>query len=337
MTISSNVGTVKWAESLGGSRLDTYLRDFGFGSAADFGFPGETQGLMIPPDSWGGLATATTALGQGISVTPAQLVGAYNTVANDGTYVPLQLVRETVRADGTVEVPAAPESRQVISPNAAAQVRNMLESAVAVGTGTSAQVDGYRVAGKTGTARKPIEGGYGYRDAAGNFRYVASFAGFLPADEPELTILVTIDEPTASFYAGHVAAPAFAEIASYAVRHFGIAPPPAIDTGYEWTKPDFSTPIEQERVVAEVAALPAPSDGAPAEIEPDEIGEAPAVVVAPGIEPPAAPVATQAAPQEESVPQPAPVTELPPLEPFGQDDQTLGQGSFEAQDPTAGG
>jgi cell division protein FtsI (penicillin-binding protein 3) len=256
VTVSSNVGTVRWAEQLGGARLDTYLRDFGFGSPANLGFPGETAGLMIPPDSWGGLATATTALGQGISVTPAQMLAAFNAVGNDGLYVPLQMVREVVRSDGTNEVPPAPKSRQVISPSAAAQVRNMLESAVAVGTGVNAQVDGYRVAGKTGTARKPLENGQGYEDGAGNFRYIATFAGFLPADEPELSIIVTIDQPTASIYAGHVAAPVFADIASYAVRHFGIAPPPEIAAGQAFVKPDFSGPMQEERVVSEVAVSP---------------------------------------------------------------------------------
>lgn len=253
MTQSSNVGTVQWAEELGGDRLDTYLRDFGFGTAAELGFPGETAGLMIPPGSWGGLATATTALGQGISVTPAQMMAAYNTVANDGIYIPLQIVREVVRSDGTHEVPSAPESRQVISPNAAAQVRTMLERAVAVGTGVNAQVDGYRVAGKTGTARKPLENGQGYQDGAGNFRYISTFAGFLPANEPELSIIVTIDQPTVSYYAGHVAAPAFAEIASYAVRHLGIAPPPEIAAGDAFVKPEFAAPVTTERVTSEVA------------------------------------------------------------------------------------
>lgn len=261
VTVSSNVGTVRWAEQLGGSRLDEYLRDFGFGAAVDLGFPGETPGLMIPPDSWGGLSTATTALGQGISVTPAQMLAAFNTIANDGIYSPLQMVREVVRSDGTHEVPAAPEQRQVISANAAGQVRTMLERAVAVGTGQNAQVEGYRVAGKTGTARKPLDNGQGYQDGAGNFRYVATFAGFLPADQPELSILVTIDQPTASIYAGHVAAPVFADIASYAVRHFGIAPPPEIAAGQAFTEPDFSAPLEQERLVGEVAVVAAPVTG----------------------------------------------------------------------------
>ena len=271
ITVSSNVGTVRWAEQLGGARLDTYLRDFGFGSPANLGFPGETAGLMIPPNSWGGLSTATTALGQGISVTPAQMLAAYNTVANDGVYIPLQMVREVVRSDGTHEVPPAPEQRRVISPNAASQVRNMLESAVAIGTGVNAQVDGYRVAGKTGTARKPLDNGQGYEDGAGNFRYIATFAGFLPADEPELSILVTIDQPTASIYAGHVAAPAFAEIASYAVRHFGIAPPPEIAASQNWTKPDYTAPVQVDRVVSEVATEEAEVEG---EVPPSAVAAA---------------------------------------------------------------
>jgi membrane peptidoglycan carboxypeptidase len=129
---------------------------------------------------------------------------------------------------------------------------------VSVGTGTSAQLDGYRVAGKTGTARKPLDGAIGYEDGAGNFRYVASFVGFLPADHPELSIIVTIDQPTASIYASFVAAPAFAEIASYAVRHFAIAPPTEIaaSTGYE--KP--AIPALAPRVENEAAAAPTEPD-----------------------------------------------------------------------------
>jgi len=254
VTVSSNVGTVRWAEQLGGDRLDTYLRNFGFGTPANLGFPGETGGLMIPPGSWGGLATATTSLGQGISVTPAQMMAAYNTIANGGNYMPLQIVREVANSDGTREVPPAPEQHRVISENAAGQVRTMLESAVAVGTGVNAQVDGYRVAGKTGTARKPLDNGQGYEDAAGNFRYIATFAGFLPADSPELSILVTIDEPTVSIYAGHAAAPLFADIASFSVRHFGIAPPPQIGAGPVFVKPDFA-PLVEERVTSEPAVI----------------------------------------------------------------------------------
>lgn len=263
ITVSSNVGTILWAEQLGGDRLDEYLRDFGFGTSPKLGFPGETAGLMIE-DDWGGIATATTALGQGISVTPVQMIAAYNTIANDGVYKPLQLVREVARSDGTREVPARPQGRQVVSSQVASDVRLMLENAVAVGTGTNAQVPGYRVAGKTGTARKPLDGGGGYQDGAGNYRYVASFVGFLPADQPELSILVTIDQPTASIYAGHAAAPAFADIAHYAVRHFRIAPPSQVAALRPAATSVAANPTRlAERVSGEAATAPVAAQEAP--------------------------------------------------------------------------
>lgn len=254
VTVSSNVGTIYWAEELGGERLDYYLKGFGFGRSTELGFPGETGGLLIEPDRWGGIATATSALGQGMLVTPVQMLAAYNAIANNGTYTPLQMVREFAHADGTHEVPPAPERHQVVSPQVAAQVRAMLENAVSVGTGTNAQVDGYRVAGKTGTARKAVDGGSGYEDGAGNYRYVASFVGFLPADQPELSILVTIDEPTATFYAGHAAAPAFAEIATFAARHLRIAPPASASSAHH----EVYVPQVSERVTGHVAEAPVP-------------------------------------------------------------------------------
>lgn len=252
ITVSSNVGTILWGEQLGGGRLDAYLRSFGFGRSPELGFPGETSGLLIEPDSWGGIATATTALGQGLSVTPVQMLAAFNVLANDGTYVPLQLVREIVRSDGTRVVPAVGEQHQVVSAQAAAQTTTMLENAVAVGTGTNAQVEGYRVAGKTGTARKALDGGSGYLDAAGNFRYVATFVGYLPADEPQLSILVTIDQPSNSIYAGSVSAPVFAEIASWAVRHFHIAPPTQVDPLTSYGLPEVPD-VLADRVTGQAA------------------------------------------------------------------------------------
>ncbi len=264
MTVSSNVGTVLWGERLGGELLDAYLRSFGFGSVQGLGFPGETAGLLIEPGRWGGIATATTSLGQGVTVTPAQMITAYNVIANGGRYVPLQLVNETVDSDGTRTVPQSAEPRPVISAQTAADVRSMLENAVSVGTGTNAQIEGYRVAGKTGTARKPIGERAGYEDAAGNFHYVSSFVGFLPADQPELSILVTIDEPTATFYAGTAAAPAFADIASYAMRHFRIAPPTEVNLVTPWGVP--SIPARLEPRVTGVAAEAATPAAATAEV-----------------------------------------------------------------------
>ncbi len=252
MTESSNVGTVMWSQELGGQRLDAYLRSFGFGSSPKMGFPGEVDGIMAEPEIWGGVGTAATSLGQGMTTTPLQLLTAYNVIANDGRLVPMQIVNEIVRADGTVEVTPTVEGRPVVTAEAAADVRAMLENVVAVGTGTNAQVDGYRVAGKTGTAWKPIEGGQGYQDGAGNYRYVSSFVGFLPADQPEISILVTIDEPTAASYASTVAAPVFADIASYSMRHFRIAP----ESGSLGVTPPSEVDVVgrvEERVVGQAA------------------------------------------------------------------------------------
>lgn len=307
VTVSSNVGTIHWAERLGGDRLDQYLRSFGFGRSTELGFPGETSGLMIEPDIWGGVATATTALGQGISVTPAQMIAAYNAIANDGVYTPLQMVREVVRSDGTHEVPAPPEQHRVVSSETAGQVQAMLESAVSVGTGTNAQVDGYRVAGKTGTARKALDGAAGYEDGAGNFRYIASFAGFLPADDPQLSILVTIDQPTATIYAGHAAAPAFADIATFAVRHLKIAPPSTAPAHHNAVHvPDRL----EERVTGEVAEAPVPETPVVLEAQADN-----GVPVAlPEI--PAARPENEAAPVESSAPET--LEPLAPAVPIGQ-------------------
>lgn len=277
LTVSSNVGTIHWAQQLGGEWLDYYVKAFGFGRPTDFGFPGETQGLTIEPDQWGGVGTATTALGQGLLVTPVQLISAYNAIANNGVYVPLQLIREYAHEDGTREVPPPAVPYQVVSTSAAAQVRAMLENAVAVGTGVNAQVEGYRVAGKTGTARKALEGGGGYEDGAGNFRYVASFAGFLPADQPELSILVTIDQPTATIYAGHAAAPVFADIATFAVRHLRIAPP--LNPAGEHQEVHVPHRVEP-RVTGEVAeAEPEGEAGSSTTPSPDGGGSAPSAQI----------------------------------------------------------
>lgn len=255
VTVSSNVGTIHWAEQLGGERLDQYLRRFGFGRSSQQGFPGETPGVLIAPDRWGGVATATTALGQGILVTPWQMAAAYNTIANNGVYRPLTMIREYVADDGVREVPAPGPEHRVISPETAIRVRAMLENAVSVGTGVNAAVDGYRVAGKTGTARKVLDDGTGYEDGAGNYRYVASFVGMLPADQPELSILVTIDQPTATIYAGQAAAPAFADIATFAVRHLRIAPP--APSGVLATAVHVPQRLE-DRLVGQVAVVATP-------------------------------------------------------------------------------
>jgi cell division protein FtsI (penicillin-binding protein 3) len=234
---SSNVGTIKIAQLLGEERLDEYLRRFGFGRDTGLGLPHEENGYVPPVDDWSGTSIGSIPLGQGISVTAMQMLFAYNVIANDGVYVPPALVAATRDSEGERHDAAPGRSRRVVSPTTAEQMRAMLSEVIDHGTGTAAAIDGYEAAGKTGTARKPQDGG-GYTDAAGNYHYISTFAGFLPADDPKLSVIIVIDEPTTSPYAATVAAPAFAEIGRYAARTMGVAPglvspapPLAIDTG----------------------------------------------------------------------------------------------------------
>ena len=234
---SSNVGTIMIAQQLGEERLDEYLRRFGFGGDTGLGLPHEENGFVPPVADWSGTSIGSIPLGQGISVTAMQMLFAYNVIANDGVYVAPSLVEATRDSEGERHDTPPGDSRRVVSPTTAAQMRAMLTEVIDHGTGTAAAIDGYDAAGKTGTARKPQEGG-GYKDADGNYHYISTFAGFLPAGDPKLSVIVVIDEPTTSPYAATVAAPAFAEIGRYAARTMGVAPglappppPLAIDTG----------------------------------------------------------------------------------------------------------
>jgi cell division protein FtsI (penicillin-binding protein 3) len=218
MATSSNIGTIMIGKQLGKSRLDAYLRKFGLGSKTGLGFPGEPRGLLLDPKKWSGTSIGTVPIGQGLAVTALQMLGAYNTVANGGVLVTPKLVKATVDGDGTqVPTPASPR-RRVVSDKTASQVTNMLTEVVKQGTGTEAAIDGYTVAGKTGTARKPYKGGY--KQGA----YLATFAGFVPAENPRLSAIVVLDEP-AQMYGGLVSAPVFAKVAQYGLRLFRIPPP----------------------------------------------------------------------------------------------------------------
>jgi len=214
---SSNIGTIMIAERLGRDQLHRYLELFGFGSftGVDGGpaVPGETSGILLPVSEWHGTAQATISFGQGVAVTAVQLAAGFNTIANDGIYLSPSISAGTVGTDGTFHAALGGERRRVVSASTARDVRAMLELAVTNGTGGNAAIDGYSVAGKTGTAQKPLDGQAGYSETA----YMSTFAGFVPADDPALTIVVTIDEAE-SYLAGVAAAPVFAEIAEYALR-----------------------------------------------------------------------------------------------------------------------
>jgi cell division protein FtsI (penicillin-binding protein 3) len=221
MANSSNVGSIMIGQKMGKDRLDHYLRAYGFGEKTGLSFPGESSGILLDPDKWSGTSIGTVPIGQGVAVTAMQMLSAYNTVANGGEYVAPKLLKAVVGTDGRAHPTPPSDRHRVISARTAQQVTAMLAEVVRVGTGKLAAIDGYTVAGKTGTARKPLEGARGYQEGA----YVSSFAGFVPADRPELSAIVILDEPTPIF-GGIVAAPVFAAVQRYGLRHLRIPPPP---------------------------------------------------------------------------------------------------------------
>jgi len=207
---SSNVGAAKIALSLPAESMWNMFQSVGFGSAPRLGFPGEVTGRLRPYKGWRPIEQATMAYGHGISVSLIQLAHAYSVFARDGEMIPLSLTR--------TDAPRTPQV--VMSAETARRVRHMLELAVGPGgTAPRAQVMGYRVAGKTGTAHKQENGSY-----APN-KYVSSFVGFAPASRPRLVIAVMIDEPSnGQYYGGAVAAPVFARVMEGALRLTGVPP-----------------------------------------------------------------------------------------------------------------
>lgn len=219
---SSNVGAVQVAQLLGQDSLASYLARFGFGQSTGTGFPGESAGIMLPLSDWSVTSLATMAYGQGIAVTPQQMTDVYATIANGGVWVQPRLVKGTIDSSGVYHAAPASSTRRVVSGQTAATITEMLAYAVQAGTGTAAQIPGYQVAGKTGTARIPApHGGY----IVG--QYFASFIGFLPASHPDVVIAAILDRP-ATVYGGVAAAPLFQKIARYAILRLGIAPGDAV-------------------------------------------------------------------------------------------------------------
>jgi cell division protein FtsI (penicillin-binding protein 3) len=241
---SDNPGTINWANDLGAEKLHEYLRRFGLGSKTALDFPGESGGKVLDLADWSGTSLPTAAIGQGIAATPMQMLDVYNAIANDGVLLAPRLVLGTEDATGKFTPTPIGEPRTVVSAETAAAVRDMLTSVVQDGTGKRAQVPGYTVAGKTGTAWKAFDGDYG---EPGKRKLVTSFAGFFPAADPELTILVVIDEPAnPESTGGAVAAPLFSQVATYAASHLRIPP----DGGGATVDP------ATERVRAEVELIP---------------------------------------------------------------------------------
>jgi cell division protein FtsI (penicillin-binding protein 3) len=213
LTFSSNVGTVTLALRLGKERLLNWIERFGFGRRTGIDFPAETPGIVLPGDRWSGSTIGNVPIGHGIAVTPIQMATAYAAVANGGVLVEPHLVHHVGGRR------PRPRRRRILTREVAVQLSTMLREVVIEGTGVEANVPGYEVAGKTGTAAKPEPFG-GYSKS----RYVASFVGFVPASAPRVVIAVAVDEPKGTIWGGIVAAPVFQEIARFALQYLEVPP-----------------------------------------------------------------------------------------------------------------
>ena len=254
LTRSSNIGTIRMAQLTGQDRLYRTIRSFGFGDRTALDFKGESRGILIPLSRWSGLSLPNMAIGQGLAATPLQVLQMYNTIANDGVLVPLRLIVDDIDSDDDED--AAPV--RVLSSEVASSLMRILTSVVQEGTGREAAVEGFSMAGKTGTAWQPCDVGYACvneRDELIGRHHTATFAGIVSNDDgPALVILVVIDEPKGDrISGGRLAAPTVSKIAEYALRQLRI--PAELDT------------MPGERRRAEPAPEPPPP--APAEDQSD--------------------------------------------------------------------
>ncbi len=219
---SSNIGAAKITESIGDKALYNCLSGFGFGSRTDIGITGETPGNLIPYKKWSKIDSGAISFGQGISASALQLITGISAIANGGNLMKPMLVKKILSSQGEDIKEYHPEIvRRVISPGTAHELKAMMNLVVGEeGTGTKAAIDGYEICGKTGTAQKVVEGGKGYAKR----KYISVFAGFAPMENPELAILVIVDEPQKQYYGGDVAAPAFKTIMAESFNYLNIPP-----------------------------------------------------------------------------------------------------------------
>lgn len=218
MAKSSNIGTILAAERIGKRKLYRYEKLFGIGEPLNLGIPGESMGSIPPVGRWSPTTFPTLAFGQGYSANSVQMASVYATIANDGVRVPPRLVSAVIAPDGQRTEAPAGRSTIAISPQAAEQVRAMLEATTQEGgTGTSARIPGYRVGGKTGTAQLVENGRYGRG-------VVASFAGIAPIDDPQLVVSVSLVNPRAGRYGGELGGPVFKDVMTFALQQRQIPP-----------------------------------------------------------------------------------------------------------------
>ena len=219
--LSSNIGAYKIGKKTGPESLHRTLKDFGFGEKTGINCPGETQGVLIPYKKWSAIDVGAISFGQGISASPLQIISAVSAIANDGLLMKPYIVQAIMDQKGLTVSRFGPiPVRQAVSSTTASKLKDILMSVTEKdGTGFNAAIEGYTVCGKTGTAQKTNETG---RYAKG--KYISSFVGFTPAENPEIAVLVILDEPMKSHYGGIVAAPAFSKIAQETLTYLNIPP-----------------------------------------------------------------------------------------------------------------
>ncbi len=216
MAQSSNIGTILFADKIGGDKLYEYQRKFGMGQPTGLGFPGEENGLLPKPENWWPTTFQALAYGQSYSVTSLQVAQVYQTIANNGTRLTPRLIDGYVNADGSFEPAPTQPGTRVVSTKTATTMRKMLENVVTNGTAKVGAIPGYRVGAKTGTAERVVNGRYS--------GYTASFIGLAPADDPELVVQVALQDPKNGRYGSVLAGPVFNTVMTYALQELKIPP-----------------------------------------------------------------------------------------------------------------
>jgi len=217
---SSNVAAIKLGLKVGNEGMYDFMTRFGFGSKTGVELPGETSGILRKVEHWQPSSIGSIAMGQEVGVTPLQMAAAFGALANDGVRIAPHLVREVRNSSGAVVYTAQPEERRVVSAETAIALRGMLEGVTLNGTAKKAQLDGYSAAGKTGTAQKIDPKTRAYSKT----KFVGSFVGFAPVNNPQVVVIVVMDEPAGAYHGGDVAAPVFREIAEQILPSMGVVP-----------------------------------------------------------------------------------------------------------------
>jgi len=218
---SSNIGTLMIANEIGPETWMKYAQKFGEGQKTGIGLPAESAGILPAMKNWSGSTFGNLPIGQGVAVTSLQLASMYQAIANNGVRIAPRVIDSVTAADGTVTTPAAPTPERVVSTSTAKTLQDMLQMVTQTGgTAPKAAINGYTVAGKTGTGQKPKPDGTGYSDTL----YWSTFAGFAPADSPKYVISIMVDSPKTNYMGGDVAAPLFHEVMSYLLKETGTLP-----------------------------------------------------------------------------------------------------------------